>query len=61
MGDAYALWVFDPNLQLRVTASNFAPRDYQTTNRVEGFGLAQTTTNADKGRMNLNVRLEIKL
>ncbi len=61
VGDAYALWVFDPNLQLRVTASNFAPRDYDTSNQVVGSGRVQTTDNSDKTRMNLNVRLEIKL
>ncbi len=61
VGDIYGLWVFDPNLQLRVTASNFVPRDYDTGNRVEGSGRIQTSQNTDKTRMTLNVRLEVKL
>ena len=33
--DAYALWVFSPTLQLRVTASNLNPRDYVTGGSVD--------------------------
>ncbi len=61
VGDVYGLWVFNPNLQLRITASNFAARDYDTSNRVEGSGRVQTTDASDKTHVNLNLRLEIKL
>lgn len=61
VGDAFALWTFNPNLMLRVSASNFAPRDFETGNRVESSTVSQTTVNRDRTALNLNVRLEIKL
>ncbi len=61
VGDAFALWTFNPNLMLRVSASNFAPRDFETGNRVESSTVAQTTVNRDRTVLNLRVGLEIKL
>jgi outer membrane receptor for ferrienterochelin and colicins len=61
IGDAYALWTFDPNLQLRLSANNVAPRDYRTTSEVEGGGLAQTRSQIDRGATVWQLRLEVKL
>jgi outer membrane receptor for ferrienterochelin and colicins len=61
IGDAYALWTFDPSTQLRLSANNLAPRDYRTTSEVEGGGLAQTRSQLDRGATTWQVRLEVKL
>jgi outer membrane receptor for ferrienterochelin and colicins len=55
--DAYALWVFNPALQLRVTASNLAALDYVTGS---ALGSEVSTTTAPS-YINLQLRLEIKL
>ena len=61
--DAYGLWVFSPALQLRVTASNLAPRDYLTGGSVvdTGAGLIETSQTTAPTSLNLQLRLEIKL
>lgn len=65
--DAYALWVFNPTLQLRVTASNLAPRDYLTGGSVEGVDPSsgvpyrETSANTAPTYLNLQIRLEMKL
>ena len=55
--DAYGLWVFNPALQLRVTASNLAALDYVTGS---ALGSENSTTTA-ASYINLQVRLEVKL
>ncbi len=55
--DAYGLWVFNPALQLRVTASNVAALDYVTGS---ALGNEVSTTTAPS-YINLQLRLEIKL
>ena len=61
--DAYGLWVFNPSLQLRVTASNVGPRDYLTgSSGVDtGAGVIETSQTTAPTYLNLQVRLEIKL
>ncbi len=65
--DAYGLWVFNPRLQLRVTASNLKPRDYLTGGSVDGTDpftavpTRETTTTSAPTYLNLQFRLEIKL
>ncbi len=55
--DAYGLWVFNPALQLRVTASNIAALD-----DVTGSALgSEVSTTTSPSYVNLQVRLEIKL
>jgi outer membrane receptor for ferrienterochelin and colicins len=61
VGDAFALWTFNPNLMLRVSVSNFAPRDFETGNQVVSSTVSQTTANRDRTVLNLRVGLEIKL
>jgi outer membrane receptor for ferrienterochelin and colicins len=55
--DAYGLWVFNPALQLRVTATNIAALDYVTGS---ALGSEVSTTTAPS-YLNLQLRLEIKL
>jgi outer membrane receptor for ferrienterochelin and colicins len=61
--DAYGLWVFNPSLQLRVTASNIGPRDYLTGGSLvdTGAGVIETSQTTTPTYLNLQVRLEIKL
>ena len=61
--DAYGLWVFNPSMQLRVTASNVGPRDYLTGGSLvdTGAGVSETSQTTTPTYLNLQVRLEIKL
>ena len=61
--DAYGLWVFNPNWQLRLTASNLNPRDYLTAGSVDDLGanLRETSTTTAPTYLNVQLRLEIKL
>ena len=61
--DAYALWVFSPTLQLRVTASNLNPRDYLTGGSVDDLGAnsRETSMTTAPTYLNLQLRLELKL
>ena len=63
VADAYALWVFNPALQLRLSASNLAPLDYDTGTRVlsvEGGG-TETADTAARSYVAWQLRLEMKL
>jgi iron complex outermembrane receptor protein len=55
--DAYALWLFQPGLQLRVSASNLAPLDYLTASTVD----TETAATTARSYVNWQVRLEMKL
>jgi outer membrane receptor for ferrienterochelin and colicins len=59
--DAYALWVFNPTVQLRTTFSNIDPRDYITGGSVDSLGVRETSVNKAPTYVNLQLRLEIKL
>lgn len=64
--DAYALWAFSPAVQLRVSASNLAPRDYLTGGSLDFDNLGnvpvrETSTTTAPTYLNLQVKLEIKL
>ncbi|MES3014454.1 MAG: TonB-dependent receptor [Pseudomonadota bacterium] len=61
--DAYGLWVFNPSLQLRLTASNLNPRDYLTGGSVDdlGAGLRETSSTTAPTFLNVQLRLEMKL
>ena len=66
VADAYALWTFNPRYQLRVSVSNFAPRDYTTggsllSTNPQGQTLRETTQTVARSFVNLQARLEIKL
>jgi outer membrane receptor for ferrienterochelin and colicins len=61
--DAYGLWVFNPQWQLRVTASNLGPRNYLTGGSVVDTvaGSREKTASTAPTWVNLQVRLEVKL
>lgn len=64
--DAYALWTINPQYQLRVSASNLAPRSYATGGTLESVnGLGQPIRTVSEALapsyLNWQLRLEIKL
>ena len=59
--DAYALWVFNPTVQLRVLASNVAPLDYVTGGSVDTATLRETSQTTARSYLNWQFRLEMKL
>ena len=59
--DAYALWVFNPELQLRVSLGNALAQDYQTQTRVESIGTRETSASTARSYVNWQLRLEMKL
>ena len=61
--DAYGLWVFNPTLQLRLTLSNLAPRDfvYGASQTDTSAGVRETSVTTAPTYLNLQLRLELKL
>ena len=59
--DAYALWVFDPALQLRLLASNLSAADYQSSNAITGDGIRTQALSTTPSYVNWQLRLEMKL
>lgn len=58
--DAYGLWRFNMDTQLRLSFSNLAPHDYQTLARDLVPGLDQTARTDARTYLNWNLRLETK-
>jgi len=61
VGDAYVLYTINPTAQVRVTASNFAPRDYLTGSNYEGASSRETSETDAASYVNWQLRLELKL
>jgi iron complex outermembrane receptor protein len=66
VADASALWIFNPSLQLRLSASNFLPRKYPTggtvlSNTLAGLPTRDMTLNNPPSYVNYQARLELKL
>ena len=59
--DAYALWVFNPDLQVRLSLGNALAQDYLTQTRVESAGLRESVTSNARSYVNWQIRLEMKL
>lgn len=55
--DAYALWVFNPALQVRVLGSNLTALDYTTGSTV----VAETSTTTARSFISWQIRVEMKL
>lgn len=55
--DAYALWVFNPALQVRVLGSNLTALDYVTGSTV----MAETSTTTARSFVSWQIRVEMKL
>ncbi|HEY0817169.1 MAG TPA: TonB-dependent receptor, partial [Rhizobacter sp.] len=66
VADAYVLYAFNPGLQLRVSGSNLAARDYLTGSRYDdtgpgGSGVRETSETDTSSYISWQVRLEMKL
>ena len=66
VADAYALWVFNPALQLRFSLSNLAPSDYAYGGSVDGpdiqgRSVRERSTTTLPTFVNAQLRLEMKL
>ncbi len=59
--DAYALWVFNPNLQLRLSLGNALAQDYLTQTRIESNGRRETIASNARSYVNWQARVEMKL
>jgi outer membrane receptor for ferrienterochelin and colicins len=63
--DAYALWAFNPNTALRLTASNLGPLDGVNRTEVDslrnGRPVRDRVVNTDASNVNWQLRLELKL
>ena len=59
--DAYALWRFSPQAQMRLSLSNLSPRDYQSATTIAlDDGSAQTQDTLARTYLVVNLRLELK-
>ena len=61
VGDAYLLCFLSPNAQVRLTASNFAPRDYVTGSSFEGAASREASETVASSYVNWQLRFEMKL
>jgi len=66
VADAYVVWAINPAYQLRISANNFAPREYLTGGTllsVNSLGqtIRETTQTSAPSFVNVQVKLEIKL
>jgi iron complex outermembrane receptor protein len=59
--DAYAIWTFNPDLALRLSASNLTALDYVTGGSVDTGPLRQKSLTTARSFVNLQVRVEMKL
>lgn len=59
--DAYALWSFGPDAALRLLSNNLTPRDYTATSGYDTDTLRETAATTTRSRVNLQLRLELKL
>ena len=66
IADAYALWVFDPSWQVRLSLSNLDPRAYVYGSSVDGQDITgvpvrETSSTTAPTFINVQVRLEMRL
>ncbi len=59
--DAFALWVFDPAMQVRLNLSNIAPNDYLSSNALDIGTVRETASTLSKTYVNWRLSLELKL
>jgi iron complex outermembrane receptor protein len=59
--DLYGLWKFSPNTQLRLSANNLGPADYDSGRVVATSALTQMTSTATRTYTTVGVRLETKM
>ncbi|GAB2181049.1 hypothetical protein DLREEDagrD3_12720 [Denitratisoma sp. agr-D3] len=58
--DVYALWRFDPNTQLRLSAANLLHADYDTANQAVFGSTSQSASTVTKTYLSWAARLEVK-
>lgn len=61
VGDAFVVWTINPAAQLRLAASNVAPRDYVTGSRFEDVDSRAVSETTQPTFVNWQLRLEMKL
>lgn len=61
VADAFVLYTLRPGMQLRVSGSNLAARDYLTGNRFDSGTVRETTVTDTDSYISWQVRLEMKL
>jgi outer membrane receptor for ferrienterochelin and colicins len=61
VGDAYVLYFLNPSTQLRLTASNFAPRDYLTGSSYQSIDARESSQTTATSYINWQLRVELKL
>lgn len=63
LGDAFALWSFNPSFQVRLSASNVDPQNYITASSVDDAisNLRETSQTVAPSYLNLQLRFEFKL
>ena len=61
VADAFVLYTLRPGMQLRVSGSNLAARDYLTGSRFEGGNVRETSETDTDSSISWQVRLEMKL
>ncbi|NML14088.1 TonB-dependent receptor plug domain-containing protein [Azohydromonas caseinilytica] len=59
--DAYALWNFNPNLALRLSATNLTTPDYLRGSGVEAAGVSEFSQTVTRSDVDWLLRLEMKL
>jgi outer membrane receptor for ferrienterochelin and colicins len=59
--DAFALWVFNPNVQLRINASNLAPSDSVNSNQITTDTLRERSVSTTPTAVSWRLGLELKL
>lgn len=59
--DAYALWIVNPSLQWRLSASNLAPLDARSLRAVDAGTLRETVTTVSAASVSWQLRLEMRL
>ena len=59
--DAYALWSINPSTKLRLSLSNFVPRNYVTASTIVASGQTQTVVANGPTYRVVGLRLEMKL
>ncbi len=59
--DVYALWSFGPDAALRLLANNAVARDYTSTTGVAAADFDEVAATTTRSRVNVQLRLELKL
>jgi iron complex outermembrane receptor protein len=59
--DVYGQWRFSAATALRLTVSNFSPREHLSSSSFSGFGVSETSRSTSPNWRNVQLRLEMKI